>query len=49
MKIITEHLIPPIPTTSFDWLAYFDGEEDGQQGFGDTEATAISDLLENKP
>lgn len=44
MKIIAQHINPPIPSREFDWLAYCDGDEDGKTGFGTTEAEAIADL-----
>lgn len=40
--VIFEH--PPIPTRSFDWVAYRDGNEEGARGWGATEAAAIADL-----
>lgn len=43
-KIVTEHIHPPIPDRSNDWLAYFDGQEEGLRGFGPTEEAAIADL-----
>jgi len=46
-KIVTEHVYPPIPIRSFDWLAYYDGMEDGLIGTGATEAEAIADLIDN--
>jgi hypothetical protein len=53
-KIITSHVYPPIPCRQFDWCAYRDGEEEqGNYGWGHTEAAAIRDLLtieeENAP
>lgn len=50
-KIITDHVYPPIPIRTMDWLAYYDGEEDEQMahGTGATEDEAIKDLLENHP
>lgn len=44
MKIITEHVYPPIPDRRFDWAAYRDGDEEGPCGYGPTEADAIADL-----
>lgn len=44
MKIITQNIFPPIPSREFDWMAYFDGRNDGPTGFGTTEAEAIADL-----
>lgn len=43
-KIITQHVFPPIPVRSSDWLAYQDGWEDGLKGWGTTEDEAIADL-----
>jgi hypothetical protein len=47
-RIVTEHINPPIPTRSFDWIAYRDGQEEGHRGFGRTEAEAIAELLESE-
>jgi len=46
-KIVTSHEYPPIPIRSMDWLAYFDGNEEGPQGWGLTEDAAIADLIDN--
>lgn len=46
-KIVCSHVYPPIPIRDYDWLAYFDGEEEGAQGWGRTEAEARQDLLDN--
>ncbi len=46
-KIVTTHVYPPIPTRSFDWTAHYDGFEEGDYGYGRTEAEAIKDLVEN--
>lgn len=47
-RIITSHVYPPIPDRRFDWCAHRDGrEEDGNYGWGRTEAEAITDLIEN--
>ena len=46
-KIITNYICPPIPPRQFDWIAYWDGEEEGHVGIGRTEAEAVADLLEN--
>ena len=46
-KIVTEHIFPPIPNRTFDWLAWIDGnEEDGPYGYGKTEQEAIEWLKE---
>lgn len=38
---------PPIPIRTFDWMAWFDGEEEeGYHGYGTTEQDAINDLKE---
>lgn len=48
MRIIkVSHVYPPIPIRSMDWCAYYDGEEEGAQGWGPTEQAAIADLVEN--
>lgn len=48
MRIITDHVFPPIPERSMDWCAFFDGQEEKTrwQGWGPTEAAAIADLHE---
>lgn len=46
MKIITDFVYPPIPIRNFDWVAYRDGDEEGPQGHGATEAEAIAELME---
>lgn len=50
-KIITRFEYPPIPIRDFDYLAYYDGEEDERMdvGHGRTEALAVTDLIENYP
>jgi hypothetical protein len=48
MKIVTEHVYPPIPDRSSDWSAVtenYDGPG-SPIGWGPTEAAAISDLEE---
>lgn len=45
MKIITQHIFPPIPIRTHDWMALLeDNDGDGPQGWGKTEEEAISDL-----
>lgn len=45
IKIIVEHVLPPIPIRAFDWRAYRDGtEESGPFVWGSTRETAIEDL-----
>ena len=45
MKVITEYIRPPVPSTKYDWTAYIDGEEEsGPTGYGPTEAEALRDL-----
>jgi hypothetical protein len=52
VKIVTEHVFPPIPDRSCDWSAIdddtYDGTEDSRCpiGRGATEAAAIADLME---
>lgn len=47
-RIITSHEYPPIPIRTMDWLAYYEGDEDGgPQGWGSTEDEAIRDLIDN--
>lgn len=46
--IKTVCVYPPIPDRRFDWIAYFDGEEEaGDYGYGATEQAAIADFIEN--
>ena len=46
-KIVTDNICPPIPDRQFDWIAYFDGdEENGPCGYGPTEEAAVADLAE---
>ncbi|MBX3535802.1 MAG: hypothetical protein KF826_15755 [Xanthobacteraceae bacterium] len=48
--IITNFVNPPIPPRNNDWCAYYDGrEEGGPQGWGQTQAAAIRDLVVNYP
>lgn len=44
-KIITDYIFPPIPYRHMDWIAYRDGNEEGNRGFGKSEQEAINDLL----
>lgn len=45
-KIITRHIFPPIPDRRFDWIAYFDDQEErGEYGYGRTEQEAVAELL----
>lgn len=47
-KIVTEHVYPPIPIRTMDWVAHYDGDEEGgPRGWGRTEAEAIADLKDN--
>lgn len=47
-KIITVHEYPPIPIRDWDWVAYWEGDEEaGPRGNGRTEAEAIADLKDN--
>lgn len=47
-KIITSHVYPPIPDRRYDWIAYYEGEEEaGNYGEGPTEQDAINDFIEN--
>lgn len=53
-RITTAFWAKPIPTSAFDWLAHYDGDEpndDGQMvyGSGRTEAEAVLDLIDNHP
>lgn len=49
MKLVTNHVFPPIPIRTFDWIAYDDNlgcEEGCPVGYGPTEKEAIEDLCE---
>lgn len=47
-KIVTHNSFPPIPTTKFDWCAFYEGQEEaGNYGYGVTREAAISDFIEN--
>lgn len=47
MKVITEYVRPPVPTTQYDWIAYIDeDEETGPYGRGPTEVEALVSLCE---
>jgi len=48
LKIATSYANPPIPTRSFDWVAYVDswGADESPYGYGETEREAIAELLE---
>lgn len=47
--LVTSCQYPPIPDRRFDWCAYFDGEEEnGNYGWGSTEADAVADFLESR-
>lgn len=49
-KIKTTHIYPPIPDRSYDWCAYYDGDEElGEYGYGPTESAAIDDLKISYP
>ena len=49
-KILTQYWAKPIPTSEFDVIAWYDGdEEDGPRGYGSTEDQAIKDLIESYP
>lgn len=45
-KIVTKNIWPPIPDRRFDWVAYFEGdEESGPRGWGSTKDQAIAELM----
>ena len=47
MKVTTENIRPPVPSTQYDWMACVEGEEDSLPiGRGPTEAEALRDLAE---
>lgn len=44
-KVIVSHNYPPIPVREFDYVAYYEGqEESGHYGYGASERAAILDL-----
>lgn len=43
MKIVTEHVYPPIPIRTFDWSARLD-DEASPVGWGETKEKAVEDL-----
>lgn len=44
-KVKTTYIHPPIPSRSYDYCAYFDGEEEGGVvGWGRTMTEAVEDL-----
>lgn len=46
-NIVVVHVYPPIPLRSFDWCAYYEGdEENGDRGWGTTKEEAVKSLLE---
>jgi hypothetical protein len=46
-KIVTKYDPKPIPVRNFDWVAWFDDEEEkGEYGYGKTELEAVSELLD---
>lgn len=48
--IITQNVNPPIPLTSHDWCAYWEGTEESRQyGWGRTHDEAVADLKANYP
>lgn len=49
MTVVTTPVFPPIPTRDHDYSAVFEGQEEcpDMYGWGDTEAAAIMDLLNN--
>ena len=49
-KIVVRHILPPIPTRKFDYMAFYvDEEEYGEYGYGTTEQEAIEDLVAEYP
>lgn len=47
MTVVTTPIYPPSPDRNHDWQAHFEGDEEGATGFGDSEAAAIMDLMDN--
>jgi hypothetical protein len=47
MRIICDHIYPPIPDRRFDWQAATDNYEEGHPvGHGPTKEAAIKDLMD---
>lgn len=47
LRIVTDHVYPPIPDRRWDWSAVTDNYEPGEPiGHGRTEQAAIDDLLQ---
>lgn len=47
--IVTEHIFPPIPDRSNDWVASRDGDDEaGLRGWGPTKDAAVADLQETE-
>lgn len=46
-KIIISKCTHPLPTPEFDYCAYWDGWETGNQGWGSSPDLACADLLAN--
>ncbi len=47
MKICIEYVGPPIPTRSYDYQAWIDGEEESRRyGYGKTEMEALQDWID---
>ena len=48
--VIVHNVFPPIPIRDFDWVAAFDGYDEGDPlGYGATKEAAVEDLLFNHP
>lgn len=48
-KVVTHHANPSIPIRIFDWVAYFDGQEEGgPYGYGKTEKEAVDALWDDE-
>lgn len=49
MTVVITPVFPPIPTRDHDYSAHFEGQEElpDLYGWGDTEAAALMDLLNN--
>jgi hypothetical protein len=47
-EIVTVNVSPPISSFAWDWVAYYDGDEEkGLRGWGPSKEGAIEDLKEN--
>jgi hypothetical protein len=47
MKIVIDHVYPPIPIRTCDYVAYIDGDEESRRtGWGETASEALQNFIE---